>query len=179
VASAVAANASVAALGAFLMSIGGFVLMYLVSSLAIPAIFCSGEAWAALATRRDASHRRSPMVAWPLVFALAIAPLAMMFTDWPLRLAFLASRPALERLADRVEAGQALRRPEWAGRYRVVGSAIDPRTGNVGLVLSPNPAGRSGFVRLVPGWPPVHHGPLSNLNFDVPLGGRWSYQDED
>jgi hypothetical protein len=38
------------------------------------------------------------------------APLAMLSTRWPLLLAFIASKPALDRLADRVAAGQAPRR---------------------------------------------------------------------
>jgi hypothetical protein len=115
-----------------------------------------------------------------LVLVLAFAPLSMLFTLWPLRLAFFASRPAMDRLADRVNAGQAIGSPEWAGLFRVVGSAIEPTKGNVGLIIDPNPGGRSGFVRTGPGVPAKKNlGPFWNLNFNEHLGGRWWYQNED
>src|SRR5262249_53313702 len=71
-----------------------------------PFILGIGAAWATPATRRTARSRRSPLLAWPLVLAVALAPFSMLLTPWPLRLAFLASRPAMERLADRVAAGK-------------------------------------------------------------------------
>jgi hypothetical protein len=56
----------------------------------------------------------------------------MLFTHWPLRLAFLASQPALDRMADRVAGGQALRGPVRASLFIVIGAAVDPSSGNVG-----------------------------------------------
>src|SRR5262249_24182648 len=77
------------------------VLVLLVVTLlfATPAIASLGVAWATLATRPTAIPRRSAVSAWLLVFGLAVAPSTMMFTLWPLRLAFLVSSPALNRLA--------------------------------------------------------------------------------
>ena len=116
---------------------------------------------------------------WPLVLGVAVLPLTMVITLWPLRVAFSVSRPALERLADRVAAGQVLATSEWAGLIHVVGSAVDSATGNVGLIVDPDPSGRSGFVRLGPGVPPGQTaGPFFNQSVNS-LGGRWSYQEED
>jgi hypothetical protein len=122
------------------------------------------------------------LLAWPLVLVLALLPLSMLITFWPFRLAFLASRPAIERLADRVAAGHAVTSPEWTGLFRVVGSVVDPSTGNVGLVIDPDPSGRSGFVRV--GVDPSvlvgrSNGPFYNLDFDLQLSERWWYECED
>ena len=90
--------------------------------------------------------------------------------------------PAMERLADRVGAGQPVTSPEWVGLFRVVGSAVDPSTGNVGLIIDPDPSGRSGFVRVSvgPGIPAGRsNGPFHNLNFDLQLRDRWWYECED
>jgi hypothetical protein len=85
-------------------------------------------------------------------------------------------------VADRVGVGQAVTSPEWVGLFRVVGSAVDPSTGNVGLIIDPDPSGRSGFVRLSPGPNKPggrRNGPFRNLNFDLQLRGRWWYGRED
>lgn len=145
----VAALSNVATVGLCIHRLGnvGVFLMLLVCLLAFPLVFSAGAAWATTATRREARSHRSPFWAWPLVVALSILPLTMLLTFWPLRLAFLASAPALDGLADRVAAGQGVTRPEWAGLFRVVGSAVEPSNGNVGLIIDPDPSGRSGFVR--------------------------------
>jgi hypothetical protein len=171
-----------AALCIYLLNMGGAFLMFLVWMLAFPTITGTGVAWASAATRRNARPRRSVLLAWPSVLALAFLPLTMLLTSWPLRLAFLASRPAMDRLADRVAAGEAVTSPEWVGLFRVVASAVDPSTGNVGLVTNADPSGRSGFVRIGAG--PSRptgpsNGPLHNLNFDLQLRERWWYECED
>lgn len=164
----------------YLLNIGGHFLVGLGWLFAFPIVLGSGGAWATAATRRMSRPRQSPFLAWPLVLVLAFGPLSMMLTPWPLRLAFLASRPAMERLANRVAAGQSLSRPEWAGLFRVVGSDIDPAKGSVGLIIDADPRGRSGFVRLGPGVPEQDsYGPFYNLNFNEHLGGPWLYQNED
>jgi hypothetical protein len=165
------------------LNIGGVFLMALGWFLAVPLIIATGVAWATAATSRNARSRRSPFLAWPLVLAAALAPLSMPLTLWPLRLAFLASRPAMERLADRVAAGQSVTSAEWAGVFRVVGSALDPASGNIGLITDTNPAGRSGFVRLSPtvqrNGPFWNYRPFFNLNFNEHMAGRWWYRNED
>jgi hypothetical protein len=177
--SAAAGNGLVTLNCTYLPNLLGFILMFFVSLFAIPAMISFGAALAIAVTNRDANPRRSPYVAWPLVLALAFAPLTML-TLWPLRLAFLVSQPALSRLADRVAAGQTLRRPEWAGLYRIVGTAVEPSTGNVGLIIDASPGGRSGFMRLGPGTPPERNiGPFFYFGSGVRQGDRWWYQEED
>jgi hypothetical protein len=132
-----------------------------------------------LATRHDAVPVRSPFVAWSLVLVLGIMPFVMSFTLLPLYVGFAVSRPALDRLADRVAGGAIVRRAEWAGVFLIVGSDVDPDTRSVGLVLDPDPSGRSGFVRLNTGSRTDHMGPFWNLNSDVAMSGAWRYQDED
>ena len=180
----VAALSNVATVGLCIYRLGnvGVFLMLLVCLLAFPLVFSAGAAWATTATRPEARSHRSPIWAWPLVVALGILPLTMLLTFWPLRLAFLASAPALDGLADRVAAGQGVTSPEWAGLFRVVGSAVEPSNGNVGLIIDPDPSGCAGFVRVgaSPGLPVGRSGgPFYNLNLDMRLGDRWRYVCED
>ncbi len=178
----VALNCSCFGLSIYAFNMGGAAGMVLGSLCGIPAILGFGTAWAAAATRRETVRRRSPLLAWPLVVVLATLPLTILFTHWPLHLAFLASKSALDRLADRVAAGQAPRRPVRAGLFMVVNSAVDPTSGNIGLITDPDPGGRSGFVRVTPGTsalPSRASGPFYNLNGDLELGGGWRYQNED
>ncbi len=175
-------NALSAALCIYLLNLGGVMLMFLGWLSAFPIVISTGVVWASSAKRRTARPQRSPLLAWPLVLVLSLLPLSMLLTFWPFRLAFLASRPALDRLADRVEGGQAVTSPEWVGLFRVVASAVDPSTGNVGLIMDADPSGRSGFVRVSvgPSIPAAHSsGPFYNLNFDLQLRERWWYECED
>jgi hypothetical protein len=178
----IAVNRSLAGLSIYAFNMWGTVVMALGALCGIPLILGLGTAWSAAATRREAVRRLSPLLAWPLVIVLAALPLTMLFTQWPFHLAFLASKPALGRLADRVAAGHAPGRPVQAGLFMVVNSEVDPTTGNVGLVTDPDPSGRSGFVRISPTpstSPGRVRGPFYNLNGDLPMGGRWRYQNED
>lgn len=148
--------------------------------LVMPAVAGFGITWAILATREGEAPRRSPPAAWLSVIALTAMPVATVWTLWPLRLAFLTARPALERLADQAAAGRAVGSPQWAGPFRLAGSAVDPATGNVGLMIDPNPGGPVGFVRLGPGANPDHrHRPIRGDDLEVQLGGGWWYHEED
>jgi hypothetical protein len=147
--------------------------------IAGPAIGALGAAWVTLATRQDATSRRSSPAAWLAVIALSMMPLMTLWTLWPLHLAFLASRPSLERLADQVAAGQVSGFPRWAGLYRFAGSAVDPTTRNVGLMIDPNPSGPTGFVRMSPGASRNREGPFRWDDLGVDLGWGWEYREED
>ena len=97
---------------------------------------------------------------------------------WPLRLAFLAARPTLERLADRVVAGQSVSFPQQVGVFRLVESGHGPVYGNVALIIDPTAYARSGFVRIPP-W--VVAGaklgaPIFGSYLDLDLGGGWRYR---
>jgi hypothetical protein len=144
--------------------------------IAAPVIGGFGAAWVRLATRQDATPRRSSPAGWLAVIALSGMPLVTLWTLWPLHLAFLASRPSLERLADQVAAGQVSGFPRWAGLFRIAGSAVEPATGNVGLMIEPNPNGPTGFVRALS---QNRAGPFRGDDLYVDLGRGWDYREED
>src|SRR5690349_17630477 len=97
----------------------GVLCMALGSFCGITMVLGFGVAWATAEAQRGVTHRLSILLACLSVPMLAGAPTTMLLTAWPHRLAFLASQPALERLADRVAAGQAPHSPAWAGVYLV------------------------------------------------------------
>jgi hypothetical protein len=147
----------------------------------LPTLAGFGVTWVSLATQEVAAARHVPFVSWMVVVASTAMPFITACTLWPCRLAFLTARPALERLADRVAAGQTIKYPFWAGPFRVAGSVVDPTLGNVGLMIDPNSNGPTGFVR--------NRGPQSDL-FGCPrpirgdvlhigLGDGWCYHEED
>ncbi len=113
--------------------------------------------------RRRPRTRRwtGALICWAIIFSVAL-------TNWPVRLAFVLSRSALEQLADRVERGGKMgRQAERAGFFHV---ARTERTlsGSVCLWLD----GETGFVRFAPR--------VSNQNFEMRnvwygdvLSGTW------
>jgi hypothetical protein len=178
--SAIAINLLVATLDVYALCLPGMILMALGSFAGITLTLGLGSAWAAAIDRGDAIGRRNSVVAWSLVISMSIAPTTMATDSWPLKVACLLSRPAMDRLADRVSAGEPMAWPADAGLFTFVGSEFDPVTRCVGLVTNPSPSGRSGFVRYVYGRSsPGDGGPFTNLNFNVDMGGGWRYQDED
>jgi hypothetical protein len=174
-----ASNGLIALICAYLVSIGGYILIILVSLSLLPAALGCGVAWARLATATDATKRRPPWVAWGLVVVFCGAPLTMIANLWPLRVAFLLSRPSLNAMADRVAAGHPVVGPEQAGLYEIVRSVFDPETGEVALFIDDDPAGRSGFLRLPSHTRTTSSRPFTNLNFNEHLDERWRYQNED
>ncbi|MFO0954174.1 MAG: hypothetical protein U0835_24065 [Isosphaeraceae bacterium] len=166
-------------LNVFHQNLMGMLASFLAGIFLVPVILGSGWAWAG-AVWREGRSRLATVAAGVLVLVLAAGPVSIFFTDWPMRLAFLASRPALERLADRAATGATMTAPEQAGVFLVIGSAVDPQTGNVGLITNAGGGNRSGFTRLPPGADPERrYGPFYNFNHEVNVGGRWWYQDED
>ena len=146
----------------------------------LPSIGALGTAWIKLATHDNADPRKSPFISWALVIVLAILPGITISTLWPLHLAFLASRPSLERLADRVEAGQMIVSPHWIGPFRLSESAVDSDSKTVGLFIDPNPGGRTGLVRVHSETPEVHpFALLLGTDTNVELGWGWSYRQDD
>lgn len=159
--------------------LGLLVLVWL--STLLPTLAGFGATWATLATRDVAAARRSPSRIWLSVIALTVMPAATAWTVWPLRVAFLAARPALDRLADRVAAGRAPASPRWAGPFQVLRSAVDPATGNVGLMIDPNPNGPTGFVRhgRRGTGPSDCFAPFRGDVLHVELADGWCYHEED
>jgi hypothetical protein len=158
-------------------SLGFDLIIWLFFIMPTTAIF--GVAWMMLATRKGVLSRGILPATWLTVIALTVMPLATVWTLWPLRLAFLTARPALDRLADQVAAGQAAGFPQWAGPFRVARAAVDPISGNVGLMIDPNPNGPTGLVRVRPGSPPNRRGPFGWDDLHVDLGWGWEYREED
>jgi hypothetical protein len=148
--------------------------------IAVPMIAGPGVAWVRLATREGEVPRRSGLAAGLSVFGLAMLLLLTIGTLWPLHFAFAISKPSLDRLADQVAAGKAVGFPRQAGLFRVRGAAVDPGSGDVGLMIEPHPSGPSGFVRLGTG---VYRGagaPIAGSDLRIDLGASgWSYREDD
>jgi hypothetical protein len=86
---------------------------------------------------------------WPALSgaAVALAVVATVIaTAWPLRLAYALSRPALQRLAVAVQAGQRPPADVRAGLF-VIKQAELSRQGVVCLWTDLDPVGRTGFVQ--------------------------------
>jgi hypothetical protein len=167
----------VGALDAYFLNMTGQALSLLAATFIFPLILGFGASWSAQVTRRGISPRRKSAVVWLVVLAVVASPVSMVFTHWPLRLAFFLSRPALDRLADRVAAGETPG-PEWAGLYRIV-TTEGSTWGEVALITLDRRGGDSGFVRAGGPVPQGRIPLMVNSNYYVRLGGRWHYQDED
>jgi hypothetical protein len=63
--------------------------------------------------------------------------------------------------------------------FRLAGSAVEPATGNVGLMIEPNPDGPTGLVRASPGNFQNRAGPFRGDILYVDLGWGWDYREED
>jgi hypothetical protein len=85
-----------------------------------------------------------------MAFMFVAAIVTTVLTQWPLRVSFMLHRPFMERIADRVKAGEALEGPQWIGIFRFR-RALLHGTGNVGFQLSGNDGGGFYMVREEPG----------------------------
>ncbi len=144
--------------------------------IATPTILALGTAWMLLSTRDEAVRPASRGAAGFSVLVLAVLPVVTLWTLWPLRLAFVAARPGLDRLANQVAAGMPVRFPRQVGLFMVAAPTVAPVTGHVGLMIDTNGASSTGFVRLNPRAVPGTYGPFLGVNFDVYLGGGWWYR---
>jgi hypothetical protein len=145
------------------------ILFLLASVVFVPIVPGFGLAWAASQPSRGRKGAAALVVG--LVVALAIS---IVQTHWPLRLGFHVSSPALNRLADRVNVGGTIRPGERAGLYAIRGGSIVG--GDTMLVIDPDPAGLSAFVRKGTAMP----GPRREwLEDGYDKGDRWLYLDVD
>ncbi len=166
---------SVAYLCTYDVSVSGYVAAVLITLITLPPTIGFGVAWEANVQIRV--DKRAVFGLAPLVVGvLSVLPLSMITTFWPLRVAFLVSRPALNRIADRVEAGEQIRRPEWAGLFLILKTKSGQNEGDLALIVDDDPSGKSGFVRL---HAPDGNSPLVNLDFDEVMDARWRFQFED
>lgn len=132
---------------------------------------------AAVLIARPYAAARAPLgrraVAVGLGAALVVCAVS---TDWPLRVGFFVSRPALERMAASVAAGTPVTAPTFAGIYRIERGEVMP-DGTVGLFCAGNTADWAGFLLppqvLAPGQRPRGN------NRVLRLDKRWWWSDED
>ncbi len=143
----------------------------------VPSLAALGKAWVGLLSREKAVPARARATAGYSVLVMALLPIVTFWTLWPLRLAFLAARPSMEKLADQATDGASggFRVPRHVGLFRVVADEVYPRrNGYVGLIVDQKL--RTGFVRVHPGTTRNSRGPIIGLNLDVYLGGGWWYR---
>jgi hypothetical protein len=88
--------------------------MWFLAILGTPLLLLLSFLWPARWTIRHPMFRN--MVAIPVALAVLIS---VLWTSWPLRLSYLAARPALRTLADRVEKGEKIQTPCRAGIFTI------------------------------------------------------------
>jgi len=111
---------------------------------------------------------------WAMFGSAVAVALSVALTHWPLRLTFAVSRPALERLADRLEAGETVSSPQWAGLFYVRKAEIN-HGGMPCLWLNLEPNGYTGFARPSDG---IAIGKYNDWS-DYPLWQKWHLISED
>lgn len=99
--------------------------------------------------------------------------LSVLTTDWPLKLRFTLSRPEIDALADRVQSGQNVALPCYAGLFWVRGAEAN-RAGQPCLWTRLEPGGNTGLVRCR-----ANTQPALNLASSLVLGDGWYLVAED
>ncbi len=99
--------------------------------------------------------------------------LSVLTTDWPLRARFELSRTAVDTLADRVQQGEDVALPAYAGLFWVR-SAEANRAGQPCLWTRLQPGGNTGLVRCR-----ANTKPELNLASSLGLGSGWYLVAED
>jgi hypothetical protein len=144
-----------------------------------PVIGRFGVSWALLATRETAAPRRRAGRVWAAAVGLTLLPSLTVLSFWPLLLGFALARPAMNRLADQAAAGQPVVFPRRVGPFWLLRAGVDPVSGQVGLMIEPNPSRPTGFVRVLRDDPPGTRRPIIGTELYVELGGGWSYREDD
>jgi hypothetical protein len=99
--------------------------------------------------------------------------LSVLTSDWPLRLRFALSRSQIEALADRVQNGQAVELPRYAGLFWVRDAEAN-RAGQPCLWTRLEPGGNTGLIRCR-----ANTTPQLNLSSSLTLGEGWYLVAED
>lgn len=135
-------------------------------------------AWKSSAWRKPGGSGELSLRAMICVGVLGFMLLSVLIYDWPMKLAFKLSEPALESLANRIEREAKVTQPTLAGAFLIVASAVEASSGNVALITIDSSSGRTGLVRV--GLNSTQEtGPLYNHNMNVELAPRWRLQEED
>jgi hypothetical protein len=171
---------ALAGLGVFCLRYVCMVYKLFVSLIVLPFVAGGGAAWALAASRPGADRKRSPRVAWSVAGLLLALPLVMMFTYLPVQTAFLISRPALDRLADRVAAGGKVDRPEWAGLFLVRKIARhDAGSGTVSLVVENDSTGHTRLIRAATSDAEPQIPPAPSCFYRFAADKRWYHHELD
>jgi len=104
---------------------------------------------------------------------VACVVLSVLTTDWPLRLRFALSRSEIDALADRVQRGQSVELPRFAGLFWVRRAEAN-RSGQPCLWTHLAPGGNTGLVRCQ-----ANSQPTLNLASSLDLDGGWYLVAED
>ncbi len=155
----------------------GVLISMCACALGMPLTFGFGAVWSRPPDRAPLISLRSRVLRRTINLVLTLAPLTMLVCQWPFQLAFLASQPALDRLADRVGRGNPVTDPEWAGAFRIVGSDVNVFTGGIRLITDPSQGGHSGFERS--GRRPPGYYAYYALSYKRKLTEKWRYVEED
>jgi hypothetical protein len=161
-----------------MLSVG---LSFLWLFVIMPTLAAFGATCAVLETRWGGGPHPLWRLAWTWVIALVLMPGVTAWTVWPFRLKFLTARSALERVADRVEAGHAVAFPQNAGPFRLAASRVDSQSQGVALLIDPDPGAPGGFVRHMGSLtgPYSCFRPIRGDWWHLRLGGGWCYHEED
>jgi hypothetical protein len=142
-------------------------------------VFCLHVAAVVEAIAASALKRRMQFSLRRLLFLIAwIALYVSMLRDpWPFRLRFAFSQGALERLAARVERGELLAEPEWAGLFYIRKIGHKERGGETYTVLWTEPEGGSptGFIHH----PPQDRGRFNDWSAGLQHNDDWQFFIED
>jgi hypothetical protein len=138
--------------------------------VALAALLIAVIAWRCWKSQR----RRWPQIALLLACPLLVA--SILFTNWPMRLSFATSAPALDRLAEQVASGQLPILPGRAGVFTISSVETRPVSGGLAVCLwtSPLKRGHIGFVRSPAGITPQFN-PWTHTKFS----SRWHHFGED
>lgn len=156
---------AIIAASVFLMEPVGVILIGILACAVLLVLNC------ALVGFAHAKRRRI----WPVMTGLAVS-LACLFsvmaTHWPLRMAYVLSRPAIERLGSEILKGESFSQPKRVGLFTIEKAEVN-HSGIVCLWTREDPGGNSGFVQCGPERVPF------NLWSMVRLDGRWQWIAED
>jgi hypothetical protein len=165
-------NLSLPVLFAFEPVFHNWMLWFASALVCLPLAFGFGLAWV-----MSRPNRRRRVQGALAVAVLTAVPIATIATGWPLRLGFYRSSPALNRLADCVEAGGNIGPNEWAGIYPIRGWTALPHGGGTLLVIDPKPGDMAGFARS--GGATGSEKRWDRLEVEGDGGVRWYPYDED
>ena len=150
----------------FAMSVFALDLLALGTPTALLLVSVAGVAWVYRGAERRRWYHLALLVVWLLLCA------GMVRTNWPMRLSFAASTPALDRLAEQVAAGETPSLPTRAGAYLIRALETRPAGGGVAVCLwtAPPEGQHVGFVRS-----PAGVTPLVNPWTHSQLSPRWHH----